>query len=738
MGDKFSFLFALLVYIISQAGIISAQTMEITNDSLQISAYKIESEIYIDGILDESAWKSAAPIRQFTQKEPNDGEPVSERTELRIIYDHDNLYLGIKCWDTETQLIVANEMRRDNPLSNNDAVEIILDTYNDHRTAFSFVTNPLGAQRDGVITAGVDEDNQNWDWNGVWDCKSTIDSLGWTAEIKIPFKTLRFTAPDNNVWGLNVVRIIPRNREEAYWAPISRSLGFFGKYRLDVYGHLQITGEIAQPEKFQIKPFILTGIKRDFEEDDSYSTELEFGLDAKYLATSDLTLDLTLNTDFAQVEADQEQVNLTRFELFFPEKREFFLEGAGIFRVGDRVWSPMVPPNVLFFSRRIGLSEDNEIVPIYGGVKLSGKMSEFDVGILSMFTNQIDYINDDDEDVHIPRANFSTLRVKRGFGNSFIGAIALNKESLEDNGFNRTYAVDANIYINDQIQVGGYIAKSSSPDLGKKDLAFSGDIFYVDDLFTMRLSQNSIQEDFNPEMGYIQRTGIRSTNINLGLSPRPDFLNIRQTFLFNDFYYYAKQDGQLESRWNFTGTWTQFQDGSYLWLMLGQNYELLTEEFEVHDDIFIPVGIYKFSNFFGEYQTDLSKPVSGKANINVGNFYDGKILGFGFGSNLKLGYKLTLNLDYNHNKVKLPAGNFETNLLSARFLYTFSPAMYVKAFIQWNSDRDVILSNVLFNFIHTPGSDLYIVYNEEIETAGRKPASKNRMLLLKLTYLFSI
>ena len=727
----------LLTIIITVVNEVSTPAQEIKDR--QIIAQKIESAITLDGILNEPAWRNSSPIATFTQREPNNGQPVSEKTELLILFDYDNLYIGVKCWDSQVNFIVANEMRRDNSLFNNDAIEVILDTYNDHQNAFSFITNPLSAQQDGIITAGQLETDQNWDWNGIWECAASINDSGWMAEVKIPFKTLRFPKRDINTWGFNFERIIPRKREEAFWAPIPRELGFSGKYRLDCYGQLIIKGEISQPEKLLIKPFILGGVVRDFEENELYTKQLDIGLDTKYLVSSNVTCDITLNTDFAQVEADQEQYNLTRFELFFPEKRDFFLEGASIFRFGERAWNPVAPPAILFFSRRIGLSQDNEVIPIYGGIKLTGKIDNLGIGMLNMFTNRKDYINDDGEHVMIPRTSYTVLRVKNDMpNNSFFGAMIQRKQSLEDKAYNGVFGIDGNFFLNSQTQIGTFVAKTSSPQLQKKDFAFWSDIFHQSDLLTFRIGQNIIQDNFNPEMGFVSRTGCRTTSLDFSVSPRPDFLGIRQIFLFDDFYYFAKSSGDLESRWNFTGSWTQFQNGSSLLFMFSQNYERLFEEFEIYDGITIPTGVYRFNNFISEYQSDLSEPLSGKLNTTIGQFYDGKLLGIGVGSNLKLGSKLTFNVEYNYNKVNLPVGGFITNLLSLRILYTVSPLIFFKTFIQWNSERNAVLGNFLFNFIHSPGSDLYIVYNEEINTQNKILSSKNRNIILKFTYLFNI
>lgn len=702
---------------------------------------KTTREIRIDGRLDEETWQDAEAIDRFTQREPEEGKPSSERTEVRLLYDDDNLYVAFHCWDSEAQKIVANEMRRDTPLGNNDCVEIVLDTYHDHRTAFYFCTNPLGAQRDGIVTTDESEEEQNWDWNGVWENVSRIDSTGWTAEIAIPFKTLRFHEQDDPVWGINFARYIPRKREETFWSPIVRDYGPWGKYRISAYGHLTGLQDIHHPRKLELKPYLLPGMQRDFEKGRSLNWTLNYGLDGKYRITPNLTLDMTWNTDFAQVEADQEQVNLTRFELFFPEKRDFFLEGASIFRFGERPFSPIFPANVLFFSRRIGLSEDNESIPLLGGLKVTGKTGGFNVGVLNMLADRIRYTNEDDEDIVIPRTNFSVLRMTRDvLQNSTVGVMGLNQESLDDGQFNRSVGADANVWISGNLQVSGFVAKTFASDKTGKDVAAYADFLYMDDFWTLMVAQNSIQENFNPEMGFFPRTGIRKTQVNFGVSPRPRFFNIRQISLINDFYYIASQEGVLETRVNYTGFWSLFQNGATLYAFFSQQYERPAEVFEIHDGIFIQPGIYRYNSFVTQFDSDKSKPVSGLLSLTVGRFYDGHILAYGIGTNVKCGPRLTINVLYNRNDVKLSAGNFSTNILGTRILYTFSPRLYAKAYVQWNSDKKAFIGNFLMHFIHTPGSDLYIVYNEELETMGarRGMRTNNRTLLVKLNYLFHL
>lgn len=714
-------------------------SQEVGDGRPTITSVRTGETIVIDGRLSEPAWKTAASSDRFFQREPSEGVPVSEKTTLYILFDDRYLYVGIRCGDSDASRIVANELRRDAVLIDNDCVELYLDTYHDHRTAFFFATNALGAQRDAIIIADANEEDQSWDWNGVWENASTIDSAGWTTEFAIPFQTLRFQSGDNAIWGLNVSRLIPRKREEAYWTPVRRDYGWAGKYRVSAYGHMLGLGVLKQPGDFELKPFLLAGTERDFEEQASVVFRKGLGFDLKYHVTTNITADLSVNTDFAQVEADQEQTNLTRFELLFPEKRDFFLEGASIFRFGERAYSPLMPASVLFFSRRIGLSDDNTVIPLLGGAKVTGKTEGLSIGLLNMTTDRSTYIDSDDQEVSVPRTNFGVLRLRQDvLENSSIGLIALNKQPFDNGGYNRAAGIDANVYLSPNTQIGGFAAKSFSPDVKGNDFAGYADFVYSDDLFSVFLNQNTIQDNFNPEMGYFQRTGIRRSEVSLGISPRPDILNIRQIVFFNDFHYIANQQGGLEARYNYVGTWSQFVDGASFLALLSWNVENLTESFDLSDDVAITAGEYRFANLFAQFDSDKSKALSGSLLGRLGKFYDGDIVGYGGSINLKLGSHVAWNLQVERNVIDVSGGNATTTLLGTRFTYAFSPRLFAKAFVQWNSENQEILANVLLSLIHTPGSDLFVVYNDQLSTKGSALSSLYRTLLLKFTYLFSL
>jgi hypothetical protein len=336
----------------------------------------------LDGRLNEPLWARAARVQGFTQREPRGGEAATLSTEVLVFYTARTLYVGAILRDAEPLRIVSSEYLRDASLDANDSFEVFLDTFRDRRNSFYFATNAAGAQRDGLVRN--EGEALSWEWDGVWHVASARDDHGWSTEIAIPFATLRFDPRAGESWGVNFGRLVSRTREESYWAPIDRDWGFNGKWRVSAFGELRGLRDVRPGGRLPLKPFFLGGVARDYEEATRAGWMGEVGLDAKIALTPTLVTDLTWNTDFAQVESDQQQVNLTRFPLFFPEKREFFLENAGLFQIGERS-APFEPPGtLLFFSRRIGLTDDGDLVPLIGGVRLTGRAAGYEIGALDI------------------------------------------------------------------------------------------------------------------------------------------------------------------------------------------------------------------------------------------------------------------------------------------------------------------------------------------------------------------
>ncbi|TET70518.1 MAG: hypothetical protein E3J44_06020 [Candidatus Aminicenantes bacterium] len=725
----------LYFFVVSLFILFSPFLFGLDSEALQITALKISQPITVDGYLKETLWKRAHFVNNFIQKEPNEGNPASELTEIGILYDDQCLYFGVVCFDSEPDKIVANEMRRDGELENDDYFEVFIDASHDHRNAFYFAINPLGARRDALIR---DEgSNINWDWDGIWIAKVKRTERGWTAEIAIPFHTLRFKKSQNQTWGINFGRHIARKREEIYWSPILRDYGWFGKYKVSYCGHLKGLENLNQGNRIQLMPYLIGGGIQE-EEEDPLSRSGDLGLDLKYRLTSNLTADITINTDFAQVEADQEKFNMTRFSLFFPEKRGFFLEGADIFRVGERFRMHEPPSTLFFFSRTIGLSEDAREIPVIGGIRITGKTGSYDLGILNVLTGRTSY-EEDGEQVNIEKTNYSVIRIKRDFlDKSTVGVMVLSKDSFDSSCYNRGAAFDFNLALGKSLKMGGFAGKTFTPDLKGKDWAANLDFIWESDFFMADVSYTDIGENFNSELGFVPRTDIRKIRANLSIGPRPNILNIRQMFFFNNFTYTENHSGQLESRNMLSGIFNLFQNGSNLVLGYGQSYEYLSEDFEIREDVFIPIGAHRFNSFFGWFESDKTKNIAFRTETNLGHFYSGSLYRVSTKGFLKLSKNLNLEFIYDRNQFDLPVdgGKFTTNIVAARIIYSFTPDLYAKAYLQWNDDENLSISNFLVRWIYKPGANIYFIYSET-RKLGSEGDIQDRVLMLKVSFLFN-
>jgi hypothetical protein len=725
----------ILIFTVLLAFLCASHLFSQKSDELEVRAARAEEPISVDGKLDEPAWQKAEVIDNLIQREPHEGESVTEPTEIRILYDDEYLYIGVVCADSQPDRIVASEMRRDAPLQDNDYFEIYLDTYHDHRNATYFMTNPLGARRDALIRE--EGSRINWDWDGLWYSKTQRDERGWKVEIAIPFYTLRFRTAEKQTWGINFGRHIARKREEAYWAPIFRDLGYFGKYKISFFGNLTGLEDLKQGKRLHIMPYVIGGEIQE-EEENALSPSVDLGLDLKYRLTSNITADVTINTDFAQVEADLEQFNLTRFSLFFPEKRRFFLEGADLFYVGE-VFDPFEPPGMRFFySRTIGLSEDGEEIPVLGGVRATGKTGSYSLGVLDMLTDRISYTVDD-QDVHIERMNHAVFRLKKDFlEKSTVGAMVLSRDSLDSSHYNRGAVFDINLAFGQSFRAEGFLGKTSSPDLKGKDWAGNLDMSYNSDFLVGRLVYTDIGENFNSEMGYVPRVDMRKFRADFGIAPRPQILNLRQSYFFINMIYIENHSRQLESRSQSLGTFNFFQNGSNLYLGVVQSYEYLDDSFEIKDDVFIPEGVHQFKFFSGVFHSDRSKKISIRANTYLGGFYNGNLYRLNASGFIKFSKHLNVEFIYDYNNFDLPVngGKFSTNIAATRIIYSFTPELYAKAYLQYNDEDDVFKSNFLIRWIYKPGANIYFIYNETREV-GEQTLLQDRVIMVKMTFLFN-
>ena len=699
----------------------------------KIEAYRTFQSIEIDGDFNETDWQHASPINQFFQIEPDEGESISEPMEVRILYDDKNIYFGFTCFESQMSKLVANDMRHDaQDLHENDNVFLILDTYNDKRNGFSFRINPLGAYQDRAITNGGDSLNRSWD--AVVACQAKIYGDHWTAELGIPFSQLRFDKSDKMTWGMNVGRGVRKNNEEAIWVPVPRQYGGMAKYRLGNLGSLTGLEGIAPSRRLELLPYVLPGVSR-IEDDASTDGVFDIGLDVKYGINSNLTTDLTFNTDFAQVEADEEQVNLTRFSLFFPEKRPFFLEGAGLFDFGiGRTSFRRPPPLLLFYSRRIGL-EEGRAIPIITGGKITGKMGPYGVGMLNVLTNEFHDETDPDDIVDVPHTNYSVLRLTRDlFSGSRIGLIGINKQ--DGDAYNRAGGFDFSYRPVDNFDVRGLWAYTSDSD----EADGSGNAWYIgsrwrNDLFRLGGSYTDIGEDFNPKVGYIRRKGMRQIRSDMRFTPWPRKFGIRRIWTGPEFDLILNRDGDLETRSIRYSNWFELERGGRLQFGVRQTAEHLEEDFEIRDGVIIPIDEYSFTSARVGIQTDESKMLAAEFDVDFGQFYNGNRRGFDIGATFKPSGRFALDSEYEFNRVTLPGEEpFNVNVFGGRFAYSFSTQLFAKLFAQWNSDDNVISTNFLLNYIYRPGSDFYLVFNQIYDGNGGNVNLEESTLVGKLTY----
>ena len=708
--------------------------------SRAMTAVYFEGEIVLDGVLDDEAWKLAKPsIGEFIQKFPEPGALATEQTDIRILYNDEMLYIGADCWDSAgPDGIIINDITKDFFTTQSDGLQVILDTFNDDRNGFLFASNPAEGRFDMQCNKNGDAGNVPWD--GIWYNRATIDETGWHVEFGIPFKTLRFTKNEIQEWGINFERRIRRKYEETYWSPmpLPYRLG-----RVSAAGKLEGLKGLKQGKNMYIKPYLSTPAIRIQGNDWDFKPEV--GIEVfKWSVTPQLTLDGTINTDFSQVEVDNLQTNLTRFSLFFPEKRDFFLENAGVFSWGHKYNTGSVPDLMPFFSRRIGLTSEGEIVPLLGGARLTGRAGKFSVGIMSMQTDELwtarEYdsrgeLTEDSE--FVPTTNYSVIRVKRDiFSRSEIGGIFTNKE-VEGPEFNRTYGVDGSFNFFRYLDINAYLLQTESEENTDEDWAGSAHVSWNDGFWVARAGEVRIGEEFNPELGFVPRTGMYKSFGTFGITPRPKNSFIRELNPAVDFGYITNIDGDLESRNLDLNLKTTFDDGSTAIIGWEQNFERLYDNaFQIRNDITIPLGDYEWDTWQFTYNSDESKKISFNGSYYTGGFWGGDRDRYQAGIQLNPTYKFQAEFNVTRNDVSLPEGAFIVDLIGTRINYSFSKRMFLNALIQYDSDNDEMLSNIRFNFMPKPLSDLYLVYNEKRDMDSNEVI--DRAITLKLTWVFPL
>jgi hypothetical protein len=709
-----------------------------------MEAVRVEGKIVVDGILDEPEWELAEPATNFIQKLPATGETASELTEVRLLYDEDNLYVGVYCFDSAGPSgIVVNDISKDFDTRNSDGFQIVIDTYNDNRNGFLFATNPAAGRFDMQVGGDGNRSNRNWD--GIWDVRTKVTEDGWQVEMVIPFKTLRFRNKEEQVWGVNYERRVRRKFEDSHWSALPPQ---FRTSRVSLAGTLNGIEGVQQGRNAYFKPYVKIPFLR--REDDDWDLQPAIGLEVfKWAVTPQLTFDATLNTDFSQVEADDVRVNLTRFSLFFPEKRDFFLENADIFAWGRSERGPGGGRSDLlpFHSRRIGLTEDREIVPILGGGRLTGRAGAYTLGFLSMQTGEYGEdppedsldprtdTDDEEEDEYTPSTNFTVARIRRDIlRQSDFGGIFVNKQEV-DGSYNRTYGFDANFNFFRYLDIGSYILNTDTPDLEGENLAGNAQANWDDGFFELQAGHLRIGDNFNPEVGFVRREGIHKTRGEFGITPRPRE-RIRWIREFNPqirLDYITNTENVLETR-QIDGSFSiEFSESSRFRISRESNFERLEEDDDIHD-IVIPAGDYWFDETQVSFRSNPSKILSFDVEYGTGGFWDGDRDSYELEINFQPSYKFGASIGWEHNDVALQGGSFRTDVVSSRLIYSMSNNMWFNALIQYDGDEREVISNLRFNWMFKPLSDLYVVYNER----RTSDAVLERAIILKLTYVLPL
>jgi hypothetical protein len=652
-----------------------------------------------------------------------------------VAFDREALYIAVYCRDSDPAALIVNDIRKDFPQGEQDSFEVLLDTFADRRNGFVFITNPAGAKSDTQIANEGREVNQSWD--AVWHVAAKQRADGWTAEIRIPFKTLRFEPGDGTTWGVNFARRIRRKNEVAYWSRVTRAYSIF---RASQDGNLLGLPNVDQGRNLRIKPFVVASSTRPAA-GSSFDRDADVGLDVKYGVTSALTLDMTLNPDFAQVEADEQQVNLTRFSLFYPEKREFFLENSGIFYFGDiprnqRQPSRFRPPEedlLLFFSRRIGLTDQGEQIPIIGGARLTGRAAGFGVGVMSMQT---------DDTEALPTTNYTVVRARRDvLRNSDIGAIVMNRQSNVSGDYNRVVGADANFRVLRFLSWNSFVAKSQTPDATGGELAWKTSLGWEDSFHHYQYSILNVDEAFQADLGFVRRTGVRKHFVDAGIRPRPAWL---RKFGFREFHPHTRisrytdlDNVAVTTNDHWAGS-LQFERGGFIEYAVNPRMDTLITPFRVQPDVIIPVGQYSWNEYQLTVEMDRSRMVSGSATVTNGGFWDGTQNSQRIALVIKPSYRLLIDLALQRNDISLrtPIASFTTKLAALRTAYSFSTHMFLDSLLQYNSDAKQFNANVRFNLIHRPLSDLFVVYNEQ-QFTDQPDVVPGRGVIVKYTHMLS-
>ena len=703
----------------------------------------------VNGRLDDEAWAHAKPIRGFVQRDPNYWLPSSEETVALIVYDDKSLYFGFECRLPNEDGVVANNMRRDSDIFGDDNIQIMLDTYNDRQNGFFFFINALGAQSDVMLSN--EGRSYNFDWDCNWTSRAHVYPDRWTVEVEIPFSQLRFKEADEMIWGINLARFNARKNESSQLVVGNQSSSPTERYRMSDIGELRGLGRIKAKRPIQVKPYVLPGTTIDYLElDPEEDPSFEAGVDLRYGVTSNLSLDVSYNTDFAQVEGDQEQTNLTQFRLFFPEKREFFLEGANLFEFGEqarRTGSGTRPPTLLFYSRRIGLEAGRKI-PIILGTKFAGKEGRTSVGALNVVTDDISFVDDGDT-TRVEKTNYSVLSLRRDiFSKSNVGLMVVNKQiddpALGWDQYNRAAGIDFNYSPTRNLNFQAFTSATWDSEVDDTDAAHFAMMNFRGTKYWLRTKYLEVEDNFDPAVGFVNRRkgleGFRRYDLYARWRPKPDIGSVRYMSIGPEAQVITDRDNNVKY-WTAELSWfTSFNTGDFLSMQAVRTHDVVDEAFspsDRRDDIVIPAGDYTFTSISTGNRPSRARKLRPEFGFEVGTYYTGRRYTF----DTELVYlpsgRLSYEMIYEGNWLRLPQGNATIHTVTSRALYSFSTDFFVKLFVQWNNDKETFSTNFLLNYRYRPGSDIFFVFDSGFDTFDGL-SRRNRSMLLKWSYLMNL
>ena len=694
----------------------------------EITAIYADEAPRIDGVLDEALWSRTAPAGPFVQLDPAEGQDPAYPSEMRIAYDENNLYFGLSFYDDSPDLIRARNLERGGPNGNDDMFWLLIDTYDDDRNAYLFETNVLGTQDDAIIT---DEQmsHSDWQWDGIYESEGRIAEDGWHVELAIPFKTIRFDNADELTMGVAIMRFLNRTGERSMWPFIPRQYSA-GIFQVSQYATLRGIENVERGRNVLIKPYVIAGAQEYRLDPTSTETDTQqdIGLDVKWAVNPNVTLDVTINTDFAQVEADNVQLDLTRFNLFFPEKREFFLERAGLFEFGDSRQTET------FFSRRIGISND-----IVGGARVVGQFDQYSVGALNIQTAE-------NKDLGIDAANNTVLRGRADvMGRTTIGGIFTN---LEQGDFsNRAFGADVRKRFWGNSEISGWYTRveDSRPDLSDAAGSIALNIRRAD--YGFGGGYKNVGKRFNPSLGFVRRRDMINWSGFAHYSPQVNGDLIRSYSVNGYAGIVNGQEGEKQSSDVGFRANARIRTNDRLDFRYNRNFESLDRPFVIRPNAEIPMGDYVSNSFSGGFGTDNSKLLSTNGSYSWSDYFGGTRENWHGGIGLRTGKYLNLDISISHNKFDLPIdnGEFDATTIGSNINMAWSRKLFAKALVQYDNFSGNVQANIRIDWIHSPGADLFVVFNTNYNFHNaddqfdpRARLLNNQVGIAKLTYVIQL